>query len=151
MKIRLLSAILAVAVIVIASCSNGGGGEQKEATLLTLNEVTQALEAQGAELFHIGRSEDDEFVLNGVKPDAFTIGRPTEDVARLENIYMYFFDSEQERADGVALFEQRLELMNLATFPFAYGHKNALLIYFAERAKHPKFGELITTALQTLS
>lgn len=123
--------------------------EEKENNLL-MEDVTQSLKAQGVELFSIGQLDDEFAVLNDVKPHAFTIGNPLEDVAKLENIYIYIFDSEQARMNGLATFKQHLETAKLAAFPWYYEQKNVLVIYFSNEKKLSKFGNVIQTALHDL-
>lgn len=89
-------------------------------------------------------------VLNNVKPNLFSIGNPLEDVAKVENIYVYIFDSEQARKDGLKTFNQHLEFVKLTTYPTAYEQKNALVIYFSFREKDTKFGEKIQIAMQKM-
>jgi len=143
------SRFLIVTLIVIAIMTGCANGEEKERKLI-LSDISQALKAQGAELFSLGQSDDVFNVLNRVKPDVFTIGKPTEDVARLENIYVYIFDSEQARKDGLVTFNQHLETVKLTTFPFAYEQKNALVIYYSFKKENAKFDAIIQTALQKL-
>ncbi|OMF19715.1 hypothetical protein BK133_29740 [Paenibacillus sp. FSL H8-0548] len=123
--------------------------EEKE-NHVTMEDVTQSLKARGAELFSMGQLDDELTVLNDVKPYAFTIGNPLEDVAKLENIYIYIFESEQVSMNGPATFKEHLETAKLAAFPFYYVQKNVLEIYFSHTTKHPKFGNVIQTALQDL-
>ncbi|MGM0885265.1 MAG: hypothetical protein ACQEXQ_30010 [Bacillota bacterium] len=65
-------------------------------------------------------------------------------------IYVYIFDSEQARKDGLATFNQLLEKADFAAYPFAYEQKNTLVIYFNLKKENPKFGEKIQTAIQKL-
>ncbi|RCW40080.1 hypothetical protein [Paenibacillus prosopidis] len=146
MKIRFFVVIL----IVVSLASGCANGEKKESKL-SLDTVVQAIKAEGPELISQGQLDYGFAVINDVKPHLFSIGNQLEDIARHENIYIYFFDSEQARKDGLNTFNQYLKANDLALYQFAYEQKNMLIIYYSSKYEDSKVDEKIQTAIQTLN
>jgi hypothetical protein len=138
---KVIMSLLLVIVITLTGCI----GNEPKVSNLTMDNVVNAIKAEGPELFSKGQI--DYFVLNKVKPNVFTIGYKTEDVARLENLYVYIFDSEEDRKKGLLQFNQQLQAIKLAAFPLVYEHKNSLVIYWSQKEKVSKFGDKIQAAL----
>lgn len=145
MKIK-ITLLLVIILVVLSGCLN----KDKNVTepLLTLEKVKAGLQSDGIEMFPIQISNDD-LSLNKVKPDNFTVGRPLEDVAQLEQISIYIFDSEDSRILGRKDFDRFLEFSKLATTPNVYGQKNILIIYW-KNSSNNKFGEQIDKVLTNL-
>ncbi|KRF20222.1 hypothetical protein [Paenibacillus sp. Soil787] len=145
MKFRIIVLILII-VTAITACTNGEKKENK----LTVENVITAIRAEGPELLSKGQLDDEFVVLNKVKPNVFSIGSPIEDTAKLENIHVYIFDSEQARKDGLITFNKHLETAKLAFYVKAYEQKNALVIYYSLLEKDSKFGDKIQRAMEKL-
>jgi hypothetical protein len=143
MRFKVITLLLALTI------SLTGCVESKESKL-TLDTVTKAIQAEGTELFSKGQISEEFAVLNNVKPNVFTIGNKTEDVAKLESVYVYIFDSEKERKDGLVTFNQHKELAKLTSYPLVYEQKNVLVIYWSPKDKDTKYGNKIQKALQKL-
>ncbi|WNR46879.1 hypothetical protein [Paenibacillus roseipurpureus] len=145
MKFRMIILVLAI-ISVITGCTDG----VKKGNQLTLDKVITAIKAEGPELFSKGKLDDEFVVLSKVKPNVFSIGSPLEDTAKLENIHVYIFDSEQARIDGLITFNKHLETAKLAYYVKAYEQKNALVIYYSFGEIDTKFGDKIQKAMEKL-
>lgn len=144
MKFRIIIFILAF-VAVTTGCTNS----EKDETKFTLENVIQAIQAEGPKLISKGQADDAFSNLNNVKPNVFDIANPIES-SKPESISVYIFDSGQARIEGLKIFNQHIETAKLVSYPIAYEQKNALVIYFSSREKNTKFGEKIQTAMQKL-
>ncbi|KRE39993.1 hypothetical protein [Paenibacillus sp. Soil522] len=118
---------------------------------LTLDHVKKAIEAEGVELFL--RDEKNDWVLNQVKPNRFSIGWPTEKTVRPEYISIYIYKTEQARKEGLDDFNMQKEKYDMQ-IPNIYEHKNALILYWhhenVDNAHNSKFGSQIEAAIQKI-
>lgn len=144
MKFRIIIFMLAF-VAVITGCTNS----EKDESKFTLEDVIQVIQAEGPKLISKGQADDAFSNLNNVIPNVFDIANPIES-SKPESIFVYIFDSEKARIEGLKIFNQHIETAKLVSYPIAYEQKNALVIYFSSREKNTKFGEKIQTAMQKL-
>ena len=145
MKFRIIIFIFTFVAAVITGCTNS----EKDVSKVTLENVIQAIQAEGPELISKGQADDAFSNLNNVKPNVFDIANLIES-SKPESISVYIFDSEKARIEGLKIFNQHIETANLISYPIAYEQKNALVIYFISREKNTKFGEKIQMAMQKL-
>lgn len=119
--------------------------------MLTLDHVKKAIEAEGVELFL--RDEKNDWVLNKVKPNRFSIGSPTEKTVRPEYISIYIYKTEQARKEGLDDFNMQKEKYDMQ-IPNIYEHKNVLILYWhhenVDNAHNSKFGSQIEAAIQKI-
>ncbi|RCW42186.1 hypothetical protein [Paenibacillus prosopidis] len=144
MKFRIIIFMLAI-VAFITGCTNS----EKEEDKFTVENVIQAIQAEGPKLISKGQADDAFSNLNNVKPNVFNISNPIES-SKPESISVYIFDSEKARIEGLKIFNQHIETAKLVSYPIVYEQKNALVIYFSSREKNTKFGEKIQTAMRKL-
>jgi hypothetical protein len=145
MKFRMIVLLLAF-VAVVTSCTNQDKEESQLAvsSKITLDNVISAIKSEGVEL-HPLAYDGKSHAINDVKPVPYNIVS-----AQPEQLYIYIFDSEQERTAGLQTFDGMREYINWRTFPMAYEQKNALVIYFSLHEENTKFGNEIQTAMQKL-
>jgi hypothetical protein len=119
--------------------------------ILTLNEVKKALETEGIEMFV--KEEQNDWVLNNVKPNRFSVTRPDEKSAYPEFISIYVYESKQARKEGLKDFNTQKEKYNMV-IPNIYETKNVLILYWhhenLDNAKNTKFGKQIEIAIQKI-
>ncbi|QKS43556.1 hypothetical protein HUB94_03220 [Paenibacillus cellulosilyticus] len=143
MQLRMLVAIF-VLLTVMTGCTNGG----KAANTFTLEQVADAIRAEGAELSP--RGTDDAALLNHVKPSVYVLGHPTIKPVYPHSIYIYVFDSEQEMQKAKTDMSGKFTI-SLLTNLKKYEQGNVMIMYFATDGNMKEFNQEIQSALQKLA
>jgi len=112
MKFRIIIFIFTFVAAVITGCTNS----EKDVSKVTLENVIQAIQAEGPELISKGQADDAFSNLNNVKPNVFDIANLIES-SKPESISVYIFDSEKARIEGLKIFNQHIETANLISYP----------------------------------
>ncbi|WP_018885159.1 hypothetical protein [Paenibacillus massiliensis] len=107
-----------------------------QAAILTLDQVQQAIQAQGLEL--TAASQENDWVLNDVEPQRNTLNGSADQPENNEIVTIYVFDSEQARQEGLANFNEQTANLPIKK-PAAIEHKNVLILYWynAEETDNP--------------
>ena len=132
--------------------SNKSNTEGKESAVkLELEDFEGVLQSEGLELMPY--EEKNDWILNNVKPNRFTVGRPNEntDPAKLEKVSVYIFNSEKARMNGLEDFNKQKEQYDMM-IPRIYSSTNILVFYWAEAQmdKPAKYEEQFQNAIQQL-
>lgn len=118
---------------------------------ITLEEVTNALKSEGIEMFD--DSQQNDWILNKVKSNRFSVSRPNVIEKYKEYISIYVYNSENARSEGLADFNKQKELYDMM-IPNIYEHKNVLILYWhhedMNNATNAKFNKQIEMAIQKM-
>lgn len=97
----------------------------------TLEDFKKALQSEGLELMS-GQEERNNWVLNNIKPNKFTVGKPNEntDPSKLERVSIYVFESEHSRKKGLEDFNKQIEKYDMM-IPRIYEARNVMVFYWA--------------------
>ncbi|MBD3919113.1 hypothetical protein H8B09_10135 [Paenibacillus sp. PR3] len=108
---------------------------------LTLEDVTEAIKAEGLELIPVATLKND-WILSNVEPNRFRVGKPNEntDPAKLDQFSIYVFESENERKKGLDDFNKQKEAFDMIV-PLIYEAKNVMMIYWSDAYNPNKFGQ----------
>lgn len=118
---------------------------------LTLEQVTNALQAEGIEMFEEDLKKD--WVLNKVMPNRYSVSRTNVKEAYKEYISIYVYNSEAARIEGLNDFNTQKENYDMS-IPNIYEHKNVLILYWhhenVDNAANAKFNTQIQEATQKI-
>ncbi|MGC6589676.1 hypothetical protein ACPV3A_32670 [Paenibacillus sp. Dod16] len=118
---------------------------------LILELVTATLQAAGIEMFE--EKLENDWVLNNVMPNRFSVSRPDVKEAYKEYISIYVYKSEKARIEGFNDFNKQKEKYDMS-IPNIYQHKNVLLLYWynetVDNAENAKFNKQIEMAIQKM-
>lgn len=167
MKLKVLIGIL-VMLTILSGCSDGDGAgteaaaREKASSTVTLEDVTQALDKGGLKLLQIhpkgGTSPFAEIKdVDGetFAVDTYRMGDVTDEVSSsltsVVNIYIYVFESDKARIEGLSALNDILARVNLAAAPSVFENKNVLLIHFkGNDEKDKEYDHMIQTAINGL-
>ena len=118
---------------------------------LTLDKVTTALKSEGIEMFI--EEQHDDWVLNNVKSNRFSVVRPNVKEVYKEYISIYVYNSETARKEGLNDFNTQKEKYDMK-IPNIFEYKNVLILYWhhenVDNAKDAKFNKHIEMAIQKI-
>lgn len=147
---------------ILAGCTSNQLGNQSELeknksissvreNKLTLEQVTNALQAEGIEMFREELKKD--WVLNNVMPNRYSVSRPDVKEVYNEYISIYVYNSVAGRAEGLKDFNIQKQEYDMSV-PNIYEHKNVLILYWHHEnvgnAANAKFNTQIQEAIQKL-
>lgn len=111
-------------LVFLTGCFNHNEKNKK----LSLEQVMKALETEGIEMF--SKDEPNDWVLNKVKPNRYSVSRPLEK-APPEYISVYIFDSEKARKKGLDDFNKQKEKYDMI-LPNIYEQRNVIILYWPQ-------------------
>lgn len=148
---KILMTTLIAMCIILTGCNQMENESKLSKDMLTLEKVTTALKTEGMEMFE-GEQKND-WVLNKVKPNRFSVSRPNVKEAYAEHISIYVYNSEKARKDGLNNFNNQKENYDMMV-PNIYEHKNVLILYWhhenVDNAENAKFNKQIEMAIQKI-
>src|SRR5262249_22939137 len=125
MRFRMMIIILFF-VAVISGCTNGGKIESK----VTLENVTHEMESQGLKLLPIQHKGGNEPFGELNKAKARTYAIDNNQPVNSANVFVYVFDSEQARIDGLKDFNEKSRFAKIIIAPSVYKNKNVLVLHY---------------------
>lgn len=119
---------------------------------ITLEDFIKALASEGPELMPV-QEDRNNWILNNIKPNKFTVGKPTEntDPSKLERVSIYVFESEHSRKKGLEDFYKQIEKYDMM-IPRIYEARNVMVFYWAhaDMDKPARFEQQFQKAINQL-
>ncbi|MEY9095475.1 hypothetical protein [Paenibacillus sp. RC84] len=152
MKRVFLGGLLLVVLLALTGCAK----ERTIETPVTLEQVKEALAAEGIEMFE--ETDPHDWTLNGRKPVRYSVGRPTEKAVYKEFVSIYVYESGLERQKAMTEFNKLKQSLKGEEFltPLPIEQQNVLLLYWAHLngtspdSPKAKLDEEIKRALQLI-
>ncbi|ANE45443.1 hypothetical protein SY83_02895 [Paenibacillus swuensis] len=146
-----LGLLLLLNLLLLTGCFTGESGLSISKENLTLDKVTNALNAEGIEM--VPEDIEKDWKLHRIKPHRFSVTQPTEKTINKEYISVYIYRSEQARIKGLQDLNHQKQKYDMQ-IPLIYEHKNVLILYWhhqnVDDAENAKFNVQIKHALQGL-
>ncbi|WP_435165807.1 hypothetical protein [Paenibacillus glycanilyticus] len=158
MYFKIISVIL-VSLIVLSACSAGGHDNK------SLDDVIQSMDNEGLKLLQIEPESRMSTYnkLNDIEAetyalDSYDMGDVTDevhnkvnvDIALLANVYIYVFNNEKERVDGLKDFRRISNPTDFVYQPIVYESNNILVIHFQYPEENSEYDNMIKQAIEKL-
>lgn len=157
MKLKVLIGIL-IMIAFITGCSDG----EKATGNVMLEDVTQAMEAEGLKLMQIhpkggtspfNKLNDTDAATFAI--DTYRMADVTDEfsssLTALVNVYIYVFDSDKARIEGHSSLNDILARSNFVSAPSVFENKNILVIHFkSDNQQDIIYDKMIRSAIKGL-
>ncbi|MDQ0888830.1 hypothetical protein QFZ81_003918 [Paenibacillus sp. V4I9] len=124
-----------VLVFLTTSCDEKAEVNEKKVDLLTLDDFKQVMQEEGAILSPKGQGNHEMFVLSDTRPSMFSMSLISQEVVNKrtnKNIYVYEFNTVEERERGLEAFDQINETIKFSAQPQVSFQKNLAVIYWSD-------------------